>query len=228
MFLFIAGAGLILPHRADALLDSWQKPLREADTLVKTGDYPAAERIAHRVADEVSHHLGPSSEVAETLGIAVALRSLATVGLGDLDHGVWLWHTALNIDPRLENLNLEQYRGPGSFLAQHPLETEEELRRAAGAEDEGAAVQPPKVHRRRNLRFPLGAEEFRHRGPLAVTFLVRADGTLANPIVTEQPPPVAEIYAALDALWEWQVEPARAAGDPVPAVYRLSVKFTLR
>ena len=25
VFLFIAGAGLILPHRADALLDSWQK-----------------------------------------------------------------------------------------------------------------------------------------------------------------------------------------------------------
>lgn len=228
VLLLVFVAILMFPGRSEAALAEWKEPLEKAEALVKAGDYEQAELIAHKVADEVARRFGASNKGAEALGVAVTIRGLAAVGMGDLDHGVWLWHTALNIDPFLKELDLEPYKGPGAFLAKHPLKTSEEVLALVPRDLEASRVQPPKVRKRKSVRFPGTVSALHHRGPLTVAFLVREDGVPTFPIVEEQPPPATAIYAALEGIWTWTIDPGRIDGKPIPILYRLTMDFSKR
>ena len=137
-----------------------------------------------------------------------------------LDHGVWLWHTALNINPGLLDLDLGPYKGPGALLAKHPL-----FHPDLTEWDPDARITRPKVKKRQNIRFPRGSSAFRNAGALVFESFVDETGQISLPIVDDRPPASTLIYTALEGVWRWKIEPAKADGKPVPCYYRLTVNY---
>ena len=218
--IFVVAAILMLPARSAAVLAQWKEPLEQADALVKAGEYEKAEALSRKVANEIADTAGAGNLVAETLGIAVTLRALATVGVGDIEYGVWLWHTALNINPGLLDLDLGPYKGPGALLAKHPL-----FHPDLTEWDPDARITRPKVKKRQNIRFPRGSSAFRNAGALVFESFVDETGQISLPIVDDRPPASTLIYTALEGVWRWKIEPAKADGKPVPCYYRLTVSY---
>jgi TonB family protein len=229
------------PASEATLLAEWREPLQEAETLVKDAHYEEAERKTRKIAKKIGDSAGAGNTVAATLATAIVLRSLATVGMGDEEYGIWLWHTALNILPEMKNLDLASYGPPGMVLAENPLEEAEELaekgqwatekdeiRPARKVEEENDEVIPPKVYKRKKVVYPRGARAFRNTGKMQVQVVLDADGKPHSPLITDKAPAPSLAYSVLETIRQWEFEPARLDGEPVPVYYTLTVNFSLR
>ncbi|MDY7092094.1 MAG: energy transducer TonB [Acidobacteriota bacterium] len=232
---------LSAPTSEAALLAQWREPLEETEALVQTGQYEKAERLAKRTANEISDSAGAGGSVAATLASAVVLRAVATVGMGDEDYGIWLWHTALNILPEMKNLDLNSYGPPGRVLAENPLEEpdnldeqdqrpkeKKEINAARKALEEGGEIVPPKVSKRKKVKYPRGARAFRNTGKMVVQVILDADGKPHSPFIIDQAPAPSLAYSVLETIRQWEFEPALRDGEPVPVYYNLTVNFSLR
>jgi hypothetical protein len=214
------------PAEAEAIARRFRATLREIDELLVAGEAQKAGKKAERLKHEMVDRLMTGAGVAAYLGHLTVFRALAAYQLGDRDEAVWHWQVANQLTPELGELTLGAYGEAGPFLKAHPPRTPPapEQRDAGAAPGDGPAPEPPKVRKRPLPRFPparLGT------GPtvVVVEVVVGEDGRIREPVIVESGGEATMAYVVLDALREWELEPALLDGEPVEAFYNLTVNF---
>ena len=89
----------------------------------------------------------------------------------------------------------------------------------------GGDVKPPKKTRDERPVYPPDAREAGVQGVVILEVLIAPDGTVADAKELRSVPLLDQ--AALDAVRQWQFEPTRLNGVPVPVVMTVTVNFTL-
>lgn len=234
------------PASEAALLPEWREPLLKAEALIEDGKYEKAERLTQRTVQDILDRAGTGTSVSATLASAVVLRAVATVGTGDEEYGIWLWHTALNILPEMQDLDLAKYGPPGRVLAEYPLDVkkssdskdsgateepesleEDEIQEEDKIQEEDNEVLPPKVVKNKKVKYPRGARAFRHTGKMAVLIIIDSEGRPHSPVIVDQAPAPTLAYSVLETIRQWKYEPATLDGEPVSVYYHLTVNFSL-
>jgi protein TonB len=75
--------------------------------------------------------------------------------------------------------------------------------------------------------FPVGAREHGSSGWVEVQFLVKADGSVSDVIITGAEPVGLFEQAAVDAVRKWRYEPVERNGHATDQRARLRMKFAL-
>jgi hypothetical protein len=220
LILLISSAILTFPATGAELLPAWQDSIQEAERLIQAGEYEQANRIAEKAANKILFGFANAEDAAYTLGVIAILRALAAVGQGDPEHGIWLWHTALSLDPSLEDFGLEPYGELGQLLARSPLKSHDDLdipepRQFARARYKSARIKPD-----------IKLKALRHQGNVGyiVKVVVTEAGIPSRPAAFTRcsPKPCSirsGLYLILDGIWNGEIEPARLDGKPILGFY---------
>jgi TonB family protein len=214
----------------------WAGDLQRTEQLLRAGEYAQARKATRKIAQEMVDAMGPGDKAETVLGLVLTFRGLAEAGLGDRRAALWYWHVALNFDPSLQDLDLRAFGEHGEFLKAHPLRDHDADARCAeypagpdcGRDADGVVVEAPRVRKRPRPVYPYGARAFRESGQLVVQVVIGEDGSVSSPRVMEALPAPTLSYVALEAIREWEFEPARRAGEPVAVCYNLTVNYVLR
>jgi TonB family protein len=224
---------LIAPGAARAdLSERWAEKLGEAERLLVEGDYAKARKITVKVTEQMVDAMGPGAQAEKALGAVLTLRSLAEAGLGHEADALWYWHVALNLFPEVAGYDLDRYGAPGKLLRDHPLGARSpsvgcvDIERTCDAA--GHEVTPPKVRRKPRPEYPLASLATHQEGSLEVMVAVSTDGTVSHPRILKALPSPTMSLAVLEAVREWEFEPARANGEPVAFYYHLTTNFEVR
>jgi len=215
-------------HRAEAeaIARRFRATLREIDQLLVAGEARKAGKRAERLKQEMIDRFTTGPGVAVYLGHLTVFRALAAYQLGALDEAVWHWQVANQLTPEVGELTLGAYGEAGPFLKAHPPRTPREPgeREAGTAPAEVGTLEPPKVRKRPLPRFPPGRLG---TGPtiVVVEVVVGTDGRIREPVIVESGGEPTMAYVVLDALRQWELEPARLDGEPIEAFYNLTVNF---
>lgn len=198
------------------------------------GDYAKARRITVRVTDQMVDEMGPGEVAEKAFGLVLTLRALAEAGLGNDDDAIWYWQIALNLFPELGEQDFERFGAPGELLRAHPLparspaEEDDPDDRELCEPDCDERLIPPKVRKKPKPRYPLGARHFHEQGALVVAVVIGKDGSVSEPRILEPLPSPTMSFAVLEAVRQWEFEPARLDGKVVAAYYHLTTNFKLR
>ena len=84
-------------------------------------------------------------------------------------------------------------------------------------------VTPPRLLKRVHAEFP--EKLWDKPGTVSVAVLIKPDGTVGDAKVVNTPHPELN-QLALDAVKQWQFDPARKDGKPVPLTVMVNVQFT--
>ena len=218
--LLYSGVGSAAPSPT---LLKWDAKLAESTTLLKAGDYRRALKIATALTDDMLENLGPGDSATRLFGIVLTHRSLALVGLGREEEGLWYWHTVLSLYPAFSRSDLTDFGRAGQFLTDHPIPPEP----TPAGPDTAIQVSPPRELSRVRPQFPEGAQQFRVTGTLVVRVLITETGAITSPqVITPLPAPTLT-YAALEAVRRWRYAPGTADGKPVAVPLTVSVTFRL-
>lgn len=211
--------------------------LKEAERLLIAGDYPAARKITVKVTDQMVDAMGPGEQAAKALGAVLTLRALAEAGLGREDDALWYWHLALNLFPGVAGYDLARYGEPGELLRGNPISKEPPNGACSSPPANGVdccpscpdgSITPPKVRKKPLPSYPGGAMGFGEEGTLAVMVLVATDGSVSHPRIVEGLPAPTMAYTVLESMREWDFEPARRNGEPIPFYYHVTTNFGIR
>ena len=201
----------------------WDAKLAKSTALLKAGEYSRALKIATSVTEDMVENLGPGDSATRLFGIVLTHRSLALVGLGREEEGLWYWHTVLSLYPAFSRSDLTDFGVAGQFLTDHPLPPEP----TPLEPDPDIQVSPPRELSRAKVHFPEGARQFQAGGTLVVRVLITETGSITSPrVITPLPAPTLS-YAALEAIRRWRYAPATADGKPVGVPLTVTVTFRL-
>jgi TonB family protein len=193
----------------------------DSATALKAGDYAKALKIEQRLIDEMVEGLGPGDAESRWFAVAVAHKALALAGLGRNDDAIWYWHVALNIYPDVEQADMSMFGAPAEFLKQHPFAP-------TAASPVGGTIRPPKIVKRVEPRYPMGARAFRVSGIAIFTCVIDKDGSIHDIAMKKGLPAPTLSYTAMEALRQWKFEPGTIDGKPVEVLFNLTISYTLR
>ncbi len=170
------------------------------------------------------------------LGDFMLLSALTEAGSGNEQGAVWQWHLAQNFRGaqnfswRPEDIDFSPYGRGGRLLAANPVRcwAEDADRCDAitldAAAPDGSAVVPPRIE---VVRMPTVPAQLRQRTAperVVVRLVVDADGRAREPRILVGHSLVTA-YFALQALASWRFAPAERDGQPVAAIYELTIPF---
>ena len=208
-------AVMLLASSAVTASNPWQKPLEESASNIQAGHYAAASQIIDRAIAEMVERLGGGQADNQLFATALVQKALASAGRGDVDDALWYWYVAQEISPEAGKTDLSAFGAPGEYLARHPMTPDTS---SAGAAHVVKQVMP---------KFPQGASRFGIGGDLVVQIIIDPNGQPTRPHIVHPLPAPALSYVALEALRKWRFEPAKQNGQPVPAVFNLTVHYKL-
>ena len=203
------------------VLNSWRGRMGEARSLLEQGEYHDALRISNKLIREMVERLGPGDGSSELFGIVLTYKALAHAGLNDSRDALWYWQLVRSLYPKLAGNDWSSCGAPAEFLKQNgelaPPESTKDL--------SNAQITPPSVTKKIRPKYPEGAQAFGVSGPLIVEVVITRDGRIISPRIVQALPAPTLSFAALEALKKWQVEPAKANGEPVDVVFQLTVNY---
>jgi TonB family protein len=214
---------------------NWNHRLQQALQDLQQGKPEHARRNLEKISREMVNHLGTGKGAAHSLGLVQLFRAVAESDLGDETSAGWHWFLAVALDPDLEQLSLSEFGENAIALVGAERAELAGLRSgtipkpvSGGARDEGdVELVPLKVVKRPELAYPPGASAFNLDGKLRVRVMVDANGQVSDPVVVERVDAPTLIYATVENLRQWKIEPARLRGKPVPVTYDLTEDFSL-
>ncbi len=230
-------------------INKWEKTLLQAKQHLVDGSYSRALKMSKRVADEMIDHLGTGPAAEYSLAVTLVIRSLAEAGLQNEDESLWYWHVAVGLYPDMAEANLSRYGEPGRFLgANLPSADSQEGVRDGGdippsrasrvplletgegvaGNDSPKVITKPKVIRKPRIEWPAGALILKISGKLTVEVIIDEEGVPHSPKVLRALPAPSLTFVALEAIKDWEYEPARIDGKPVAVNYALTVTYALR
>ena len=195
---------------ATASAQDWRGELKMIDNDLRTAHYAHARKWSIKMINSMCDHLGTGQDSMYTLALTTAYRAMAEAGLKNMDDADWYWHVALSMYPKLAKNDWKPYGEVGGLLAR---DHSDELK------TEADAAQPIPI-RKSEPKCPLSAIQGGYYQPVTVRAVVGSDGNARCPtLITANAAPTL-VYAATEALKQWQFEPQSA-----PAVYDLTVNF---
>ena len=209
-------AVMLLASRAVTAANPWQKQLDESAVNLQAGHYAASSQIADHAIAEMVERIGAGEAENQVFATAVVHKALACAGRGDVDEALWYWYVAQEISPAVAKTDLSAFGAPGEYLVRHPL-----------AQTDAARGTSIRVIKQVMPKFPGGASRFGIAGDLVVQIVVDKDGQPTLPRIVHPLPAPTLSYVALEALRRWRFEPATRNGEPVPAVFNLTVHYKL-
>ncbi len=205
---------------------TWRK-LERIEQHLLDEDYDQARKRSMRFANGVAQVAGPGRDGEILLGRAALFRALAEAGLGNDEEAEWYHHVAEGIDPQLRDFDLERFGEPGRRLRENLLRrSDERARHRWGTAAPG--VTAPRKRVTPNPRWPSAAREARATGVLVIEVVIDETGQTRQPTVVEPLPTAPLTWVALEAVKNWQFEPAREEGEAIPVLYNLTVRYQLQ
>lgn len=206
----------------DAAKD-WARRLRKADDHLRAGEWNKPRRDTDRMISEMLFGIEVDKGTAATLGLTLTFRALAEAGGGDLEAGRWDWLAAQAIQPDLNEVSLDPY-GP----AAKPLDlfrlggggalSVAAVRAIGIPVDAPAAVQEaPKKISGAEPRYPKALRATCGKGTARIAVTVDATGKPVHPRWLEASGSPVMALALFEAVRDWRWQPARRAGQAVPA-----------
>jgi len=199
------------------VLRSWRGRMAQAQELLVQNEYRDALRISNKLIKEMIERLGPGDGSTEMFGVVLTYKALAHAGLNDSRDALWYWQLVRSLYPKLAENDLSQYGAAAEYLLQNA--------EPQPPEPAGARISPPRVTKQIQPKYPEGAQAFAVSGPLVVEAVITRDGRIISPRIVQRLPAPTLSFVALEALKKWQVEPARANGEPVDVLFQLTVNY---
>jgi TonB family protein len=200
--------------------------LERIEQLLPDEKYDQARKRNMRFANRVAQAAGPGREGEILLGRAALFRALAETGLGNDEEAEWYLHVAEGIDPQLRDFDLDPFGEPGRRLRENLLRRNDEARPRWGSGAPG--VTAPRKLLTPDPRWPRAAREARATGVLVIEVVIDETGRTRQPTVVQPLPTAPLTWVALEAVKDWQFEPAREDGEAIPVFYKLTVRYQLQ
>jgi len=230
-------ATVLLLISTSAFAQNWRGLLDSAADDLQAQRYAHARRTTIKLINSMMDNLNTGNAAAYTLGLTVAYRAVAEAGLGNYDEADWYRHVALAMSPQVAQLDLSRFGGAGEWFTQReasdvpPMASSTSSSSSSSSDDAPAVISDrhdPICKYKPYPKYPLGAVLGKVSAPVIVHVLIDSDGTVRHPTVVSQSVAPTLIYAATEAVKQWQFEPAMADGKPCPMEFDLTVNFQTR
>jgi TonB family protein len=198
---------------------NWQPEVNQSAATLRSGNYANSLKIADQILYAMVERLGAGGADDTMLATALTHKALANAGLGKINEALWYWYIAQEISPAIARTDLSTFGAPGEFLKRHPFTNSD-------ASPSGR-VTPARIVKQVMPKFPQGASRFGIGGDLVVQIVIDKNGQPTLPRIVHALPAPTLSFVALEALKQWQFEPARQNGEPVPIVFDLTVHYKL-
>jgi len=198
----------------------WPPLLADSATNLKAGKYEKALAVLKRLTVEMLDVLADQKDAGNTFGVVLTQRAIAEAGLGRQEEALWLWHTALSVQPNLVDSDLSPFGAPAAFLKQNLIV------RPPKAETSGVGAVHPVVTKSRNPKYPDGAYAAGLVGTIEIEVEVDTRGMARAPRVIKAPRGPTFVFAAFEAIKDWRFTPGSVGGEPVPVVLVIEFSFS--
>lgn len=208
-----------------ALAQDWRGLLQSTRDDLEAQRYARARKTSIKLTNSMMDNLATGPDAAYTLALTVTYRAVAEAGLGNYDEADWYRHVALSMDSRVAQMDLTPFGEAGKWVAAKEPDPD--------GDDEPDAVrvsnlQDPVCTHKKLPRYPLGAVLGKVSEPVTVHVLIDKDGTVRHPAIMNPTLAPTLIYAATEAVKNWEFQPAMADGKACPMPFDLTVNFQTR
>jgi hypothetical protein len=223
--------GLAHPSLSSARgnVSSWNARIQETVGLLRLGNATQARATIDPVIEEMTREVNPGKKAGHAFGLALMLRALAEAGSGDERKATWDWHVAQQLDPAIENWDLREFGAAGEILARHRLSLDPVPAAPTGKELKNAGAQGPEILTRgRQPEYVEKARLRRWTGAIVVATRIDAAGVPTYPRIVQGSEEVATVLATCEYVRELTFTPAMRDGQPIAAIWDLTVNYRLQ
>lgn len=202
----------------------WERIEKDVDPLIAKERWKKARRKAEELSDEIVRFSWRAPDIGEVLAAVAVRRAAIEAVLGREETALWLWWSALNLDP-----SVEPHPAAEELFRAHPLREEGRLPDDAPPPQAPDSGYEPPVYDAPDGEFPFyssSAMRVDHL-PVSVEVVVQPDGRLTHPLVLSTWTEPVPTFWTLETIHEElpRVEPARLDGEPVATVERIEMRF---
>jgi TonB family protein len=213
---------------ASAFGQNWRGLLDSTHDDLQSQNYSRARRTSIKLINSMMDNLNTGQSAAYTMGLTVAYRAVAEAGLGNYEEADWYRHVALAMAPQVAQLDTRAFGEPGAwFLGREADANPTSMASSSTPSDDApsAARVDPVCTYKKIPKYPLGAVLGKVSAPVIVHVLIDRDGVVRHPAVVSQSLAPTLIYAATEAVRQWQFQPATVDGKACPMEFDLTVSF---
>ena len=224
-------ATFLLLISVSAFGQNWRSLLASTADDLQSQNYSRARRTSIKLINSMMDNLNTGQAAAYTMGLTVAYRSMAEAGLGNYDEADWYRHVALAMSPQVAQLDTKPFGEPGAWFQGRDADANPPSMASSSSssllsDDAPSAVRADPVCTYKKMpKYPLGAVLGKVSAPVIVHVLIDSDGTVRHPAVVAQQLAPTLIYAATEAVRQWQFQPATVGGKACPMEFDLTVNF---
>lgn len=222
-------ATLFLLTTASAFGQNWRSLLDSTADDLQSQNYARARRTSIKLINSMMDNLNTGQAAAYTMGLTVAYRAVAEAGLGNYEEADWYRHVALAMAPQVAQLDTRPFGDPGAWFTGREPDAANPNSMASSTMLADDAPRPmradPVCTYKKMPKYPLGAVLGKVSAPVIVHVLIDSDGTVRHPTVVSQQLAPTLIYAATEAVRQWQFQPATLDGKACPMEFDLTVSF---
>jgi TonB family protein len=206
----------------DAATD-WARRLRKADDHLRAGEWNKPRRDTDRMVSEMLFGIKIDAGTSATLGLTLTFRALAEAGGGDVEAGRWDWLAAQALQTDLNEVSLDPYGAAGKPLDVYRLGSGGSLSvaavRAIGIPPvtPQGSEEPPKKLSGAEPRYPRALRATCGKGTARIAVTVDAAGRPVHPRWLGASGGPVMALALFESVRGWRWQPARRAGQAVPA-----------
>jgi len=204
---------------AQAQID-WYLALEESTSALSSGQYMKAYVIDDRVLEDMLKRLGTDDPAL--FATFLVHKAAALAGLGREDEARWYWSYAQFLDEEVaESAEVAALGRAGEILKRMAPRTFADTKRVGGA------VKAPVAIKRIEPKYPEKARLLRISGIVILECTIDKSGVVRDGRVLKGLPAPTMAYAALEAVRQWQFQPATVDGEPVNVFFNLTINFKL-
>jgi len=228
LFLFLAASGSWAAQSServdpDQRAEAWKAALRKIDGQLRNSELAPAREGAIALAQDMAEQMGTGGRGAYSLAVACAFRAIAEAGLSQDRDALWSWRMAQIFFPEIDKTDLRPYGAPAARLK------ESRFRAQFPGQDldppKGSVVQAPVLKKRIEPSYPEKMRKMFVATSLKLDLLIDTKGIPREPKALTPVKEPSFVYAVLEAIRQWEFEPATFNGQPVTAHYELEVTF---
>ena len=221
-------ATALLLLSTSAFAQNWRGLLDSTADDLQAQRYARARHTSIKLINSMMDNLNTGQAAAYTMGLTVAYRAVAEAGLGNYDEADWYRHVALAMSPRLAQLDVSQFGAAGAWFTAREADPLPPSMASSSSDDAPVTVsnrQDPVCTYKKMPKYPLGAVLGKVSAPVIVHVLIDGDGTVRHPAVVTQSLAPTLVYAATEAVKQWQFQPAMMDGKASATEFDLTVNF---
>lgn len=218
-------AAALLPLKAEAA-ERWEKEISKLEAGLQSGEWKKTVERAVKLRGKIIEKVPEPAVLAVPAARTLVVQAIAEANLGRDEAALWHWIAAQNWLDGLPEQDLSAYGRARDILEGRSLADLPE-----GAP--GPPVVGEKAPRYREVKirrivrpvYPSALVKSGMEGKVRVRLVVKADGRPFRPEVLDAGLVPTMAFPALDALGQWQFDPATEEGKPVPVVFEVDVRY---